>query len=106
VGKIIFFALNQTAMKVTLIIKKIAKRTDVHSQATIYVRLRDGRHLDFVASTNLNINPNLWDDKSESVKSKIVCSDELRSYIRDKTRKLKSFLEKEFQSTEEEIVKE
>jgi len=106
VGKTIIFALNQTAMKVTLIIKKTAKRTDINSQATIYVRLRDGRRLDSVAPTNLIINPNLWDDKSESVKSKIVCSDELRSYINDETRKLKSILEKEFQSTKEEIGKE
>jgi hypothetical protein len=62
-------------MKVTLIIKKTAKRTDVDSQATIYVRLRDGRRLYSVAPTNLIINPNFWDGKSESVKSKIVCSD-------------------------------
>ena len=81
VGKTTIFTRNQSAMKVTLIIKKTAKRADLDSMATIYVRLRDGRRLDSVAPTNLNINPNLWDDKSENVKSKIVCSDELRSYI-------------------------
>ena len=106
VGKTTIFTRNQSAMKVTLIIKKTAKRADLDSMATIYVRLRDGRRLDSVAPTNLNINPNLWDDKSENVKSKIVCSDELRSYINEETRKLKSFLEKEFQFSEEEIGKE
>ena len=93
-------------MKVTLVIKKTAKRTDVNSQATIYARLRDGRRLDSVAQTNLSINPNLWDDKSECVKSKVVCSDELRSSINDETRKLKSFIEKEFQSSNEVIEKD
>ena len=32
-------------------------------------RLRDGRQVDMVAPTRLTINPNLWDDKAEQVKS-------------------------------------
>nr|WP_279064408.1 hypothetical protein [Alistipes finegoldii] len=47
-----------------------------------------------VAPTRLTINPNLWDDKAEQVKSKIVCDDEMRSYYNDEARKLKSYLEK------------
>ena len=40
-------------MKVTFIIKKAAKRYDTESMATIYVRFRNGRQLDFVAPTQL-----------------------------------------------------
>ena len=85
-------------MKITLIIKKSVKRYDTESKATIYARLRDGRQVDMVAPTRLTINPNLWDDKAEQVKSKIVCNDEMRSYYNDEARKLKSYLEKAYQS--------
>lgn len=33
-----------------------------------------------VEPARLIINPNLWDDKAEQVKSKIVCDDEMCSY--------------------------
>lgn len=66
-------------MKVTLILKKSVTRYDTESQATIYARLRDGRQLDLVAPTRLTINPNLWDDKAEQVKSKVVCDEAMRT---------------------------
>lgn len=93
-------------MKVSLIIKKSVKRYDTDSQATIYARLRDGRTVDMVAPTNLTINPNLWDDKAEQIKSKVVCDDNLRTSINDEVRNLKSYLEKAYQSKEEEITKD
>lgn len=83
-------------MKVSLIIKKSVKRYDTDSKATIYARLRDGRQIDMVAPTELAINPNLWDDKDEQVKSKVICDDELRSFYNDEVRKLKSFIEKAY----------
>ena len=89
---------NLGTMKITLIIKKSVKRYDTESKATIYARLRDGRQVDMVAPTRLTINPNLWDNKAEQVKSKIVCNDEMRSYYNDEARKLKSFLERAYQS--------
>ncbi len=97
---------NRCFMKVTFIVKKAAKRYDVDSKATIYVRLRDGRRLDSVAPTNLSINPNLWDEKAEQVKSKVVCPDEIRTYYNEEVRKLKTYLEKEYQAEKEEISKE
>ena len=93
-------------MKVSLIIKKNVKRYDTDSKATIYARLRDGRLVDMVAPTILSINPNLWNDKEEQVKSKVVCDDELRSFYNDETRKIKSYLEKEYQSNKEELTKD
>lgn len=89
---------NLGTMKITLIIKKSVKRYDTESKATIYARLRDGRQVDMVAPTRLTINPNLWDNKAEQVKSKIVCDDEMRSYYNDEARKLKSYLERAYQS--------
>ena len=97
---------NRWFMKVTFILKKAAKRYDVDSKATIYVRLRDGRRLDSVAPTNLSINPNLWDDKEEQVKSKVVCPDETRNYYNEEVRKLKTYVEKEYQAVKEEISKD
>ncbi|WP_165044010.1 site-specific integrase [Dysgonomonas sp. ZJ709] len=94
-------------MKVTFIIKKTVKRYDTDSKATIYLRLRDGRRLDSIAPTELTINPNLWDDKAEQVKSKVVCSDELRNEINGGVRLLKTYIEKEYQTiSNDEISKD
>ena len=93
-------------MKVSLIIKKRIKRYDTDSKATIYARLRDGRQVDYVAPTKLAINPNLWDDKAEQIKSKVVCDDETRSYYNDEVRKLKSYIEKAYQSDTNEQTKD
>ena len=93
-------------MKVTFIIKKSAKRYDTESTATIYVRLRDGRRLDSVAQTALSINPNLWDEKNECVKSKAVCDPKLRSETNEELRKLKGFIEKEYNRDKDNLDKD
>ena len=93
-------------MKVTFIIKKAAKRYDTESMATIYVRFRNGRQLDSVAPTQLAINPNLWDDKDECVKTKAVCNEEMRTHINEEIRQLKTYIEKVYQQEKEAIDKE
>lgn len=93
-------------MKVTFIIKKAAKRYDTESMATIYVRFRNGRRLDSVAPTQLAINPNLWDDKDECVKTKAVCNEEMRTHINEEIRQLKTYIEKVYQQEKETIDKE
>ena len=93
-------------MKVTFIIKKAAKRYDTESTATIYIRLRNGRLLDSVAPTQLSINPNLWDDKAECVKTKAVCNEDLRTGINEEIRKLKTYVEKSFHTEKESVDKE
>jgi intergrase/recombinase len=87
-----------------LIYCKEAKRNDIDSKATIYVRLRDGRSFDSVTPTELSINPNLWDDKDEQVKSKVICFDELRDEIDNGVRNLKSYIEKEYRLIEKENI--
>lgn len=83
-------------MKITFIIKKTVKRYDTESVATIYLRLRDGRRLDSVAPTRLAVNPNLWDEKNECIKSKAVCDSVYRAEINQKLRDLRSFIENEY----------
>ena len=85
-------------MKISFIVKKAAKRYDTESKGTIYVRLRDGRAVDMTAPTKLSVNPNLWDDNAEEIKSKVVCSDEVREEINGGIRSLKSYLEKEYRN--------
>ena len=107
VGKIIYLCPNNIKheiMKVTFIVKKTVKRYDIDSKATIYVRLRDGRKFDSVAPTELSINPNLWDDNDEQVKSKVVCPDELRNAINEGVRNLKTHIEKEYRLVDKETI--
>lgn len=92
-------------MKVSFIIKKSAKRYDTESQATIYLRFREGRKLDSVTPTELTINPNLWDDKNECVKSKIVCDEELRTKINEELRNIRTFIDKLYLQDKEIIDK-
>ncbi len=96
--------INDNLMKVTFIIKKTAKRHDTDSKATIYVRLRDGRTIDFISPSQLYINPNLWDDKAEQVKSKVVCDESLRQEINENVRKLKTYIEREYLSVNKEEI--
>jgi integrase len=107
VGKIFYLCNlrnNIIFMKVTFIVKKNVKRYDTDSKATIYLRLRDGRKLDSITPTKLTINPNMWDEKSEQVKSKIICNDNFRNEINEGVRNLKTFVEKEYQFADEEDI--
>ena len=91
-------------MKISAIIKKSAKRYDTGSLATVYLRLRDGRKVDMTAPTRRSVNPNMWDEKSEEIKSKIICDEEFRISFNDDVRKLKSFIEKEYPQYQEEVI--
>ena len=93
-------------MKVSLIIKKSVKRYDTDSQATIYARLRDGRKIDMIAPTELTVNPNFWDDKAEQIKSKMVYDMDQRTFYNEETRRLKSFIEREYKSVDGEPEKD
>lgn len=93
-------------MKTTFFLKKSAKRKDFDTSATIYLRLRDGRQIDFSASTPLSINPNLWDEKSECVKSKVVCDEKFRTQVNEQLRLMRSFVEKLYVNEKEEKAKD
>ncbi|MFR9585641.1 MAG: site-specific integrase [Rikenellaceae bacterium] len=89
-------------MKISAILKKSAKRYDTESSATVYLRLRDGRRIDMTAPTRLSINPNMWDEKSEEIKSKMICDEDFRKSFNDDIRKLKSYVEQEYPQHQEE----
>ena len=51
--------------------------------------------------------PNLWDDKDEQIKSKVVCPDEVRDEIDNGVRNLKSYIEKEYRiALKDDITKD
>ena len=83
-------------MKITYIIKKSVKRSDYETKATIYLRMRDGRRLDSIVQTRLSINPNLWDEKNECVKTKAICNPAMRNLVKQDLRNIKSFIENEY----------
>jgi integrase len=91
-------------MKVTFVIKKNVKKHDIDSLATIYVRIRDGRKFDSIAPSQLTINPNLWDTKTEGVKSKVICSQDERVIINEGVRALKTFIEKEYRDANTDAI--
>ena len=107
-GKCITFAFKNihTAMKATLIIKKSPKRNDTETQATIYVRVRDGRRFDCMASTKLVVNPNIWDNTKGHIKDRVICDKEYRASIEEEISKLLTFLNNEYVKAEEPIDKE
>ena len=74
-------------MKVTAFIRKVAKKNDVSSVATIYFRLRDGKK-DIKAASELTINPNHWSAEKQGYKDRVALVQEsdklaLNNHIRN-----------------------
>ena len=92
-------------MKVTLIIKKAAKRNDTDSLATVYVRVRDGRRLDCTVSTKLEVNPNQWDNTKGHLKDRIVIDKDDKARIDGAANDIVTFINKEYAGTTELIDK-
>jgi site-specific recombinase XerD len=92
-------------MKVTLIIKKAAKRNDTDSLATVYVRVRDGRRLDSTVSTKLEVNPNQWDNTKGHLKDRIVIDKDDKAKIDGAANDIVTFINKEDAGTTELIDK-
>lgn len=58
-------------MKVSAFLRKIAKKNDTDSQATIYFRLRD-KNKDFKSASELVINPNHWSQEKQGYKDRVA----------------------------------
>ena len=93
-------------MKVTLIIKKAAKRNDTESLATVYVRVRDGRRLDCTVSTKLEVNPNQWDNTKGHLKDRIVIDKDDKAKIDGAANDIVTFINKEYAEATELIDKD
>ncbi len=82
-------------MTISFILKrsKVGISKDAYDvQATIYVRLRDGRMLDSTAVTGLTVNPLWWDAKREEVKANVVCSNKDKKELNDTLSEMKAYL--------------
>jgi site-specific recombinase XerD len=93
-------------MKVTLIIKKSAKRNDTESLATVYARVRDGRRLDCTVSTKLEVNPNQWDNSKGHLKDRIIIDKDVKAKIDGVANEIVTFINKEYAQATEPIDKD
>jgi len=93
-------------MKVTLIIKKSAKRNDMESKATVYARVRDGRRLDCTVSTMIEANPNLWDNSKGHLKDRIVIDKMDKARIDGEANNLVTFINNEYAKEKSPIDKD
>lgn len=93
-------------MKVTLIIKKSAKRNDMESKATVYARVRDGRRLDCTVSTMIEVNPNLWDNSKGHLKDRIVIDKMDKARIDGEANNLVTFINNEYAKEKNPIDKD
>lgn len=99
-----FLNQNFSDMKIKAIIKKTAKRSDKESEATVYLRLIDGRNLDLSAPTKEKINPNLWDEKAQEIKSKCIYNEESRNRFNKTIGAIKTFVGDEYSLIQKETI--
>ena len=66
--------------------------------------MRDGRQLNLVTPLHLTINPNLWDNKTEQIKSKVISDDAMHTCYNNEARRLKTYIERAYQNSPEETV--
>ena len=58
----------------------------------LYVRMVDGRAFHQAVKTRTLVNPNMWDEKSECIKSRVLCTPEERERIDKDVNDLRSYL--------------
>ena len=60
--------------------------------AHLYVRVTEGRALNQAVKTRLTVNPTIWDNKLETIKSRAICKPEERTEILEETSSIRIFL--------------
>lgn len=89
----IFISLQKNKfMRVSFILKKKAKRYDLESLASVYVRLRSGSNIDLSAVTQLSVNPNFWDAKLMCIKQNANIDLHTRHKINAELESLRNFI--------------
>ena len=58
----------------------------------LYVRMVDGRAFHQAVKTRTLVNPNMWDEKGECIKSRVLCTPEERERIDKDVNDLRSYL--------------
>jgi integrase len=85
-------------MKITLYNRKHTKKTDFTSEGKLHIRLRDGRDTYLKATSNILINPNLWNEGEQKVKTRVSCSQDFRDTIDGEVEDLKSFIKEQYKT--------
>lgn len=67
----------------------------------IYIRVVDGRSVYFRCRTNLEVRSDMWDEKNEKVKARVVCPDEERKKIDGEIDKLRAYVRKAYNEDKE-----
>ena len=91
-------------MIVKFLIKKEGKRHMSAATAQVYMRVRGGRSVDFTVTTKTKVNPIWWDEKTEQIKTRVVCPDKERLRVKSEIDSLRDFITKELEGMEPDAV--
>ena len=71
---------------------RTTKKVKEGEMVPLYVRMVDGRAFHQAVKTRTLVNPNLWDEKGECIKSRVLCTPEERERIDKDVNDLRSYL--------------
>ena len=82
---------NIAMATVTAFIRVSTKKT---KKANVRFRLRDGRNVQLLYASNIEVNPDYWDSKREEIKAKILMKPEDRAEFNKSVSDLKNTIAK------------
>ena len=71
---------------------RTTKKVKEGEMVPLYVRMVDGRAFHQAVKTRTLVNPNMWDEKGECIKSRVLCTPEERKRIDKDVNDLRSYL--------------
>ena len=71
---------------------RTTKKVKEGEMVPLYVRMVDGRDFHQAVKTRTLVNPNMWDEKGECIKSRVLCTPEERERIDKDVNDLRSYL--------------
>ncbi len=71
---------------------RTTKKVKEGEMVPLYVRMVDGRAFHQAVKTRTLVNPNMWDEKGECIKSRVLCAPEERERIDKDVNDLRSYL--------------
>lgn len=90
-------------MTIKFILKKFAARYQTDVKSTIYIRIVDGRDVDVTIPTKIEVNPNWWDQKSQCLKSKILCDENYRLQFNQELQAIKMYVEEAYSKESKKV---
>ena len=80
VGNHYFAEVKHWTMKIKFEIRT-TKKVKEGEMVPLYVRMVDGRAFHQAVKTRTLVNPNMWDEKGECIKSRVLCNPEEREKL-------------------------